>query len=416
MKLLEIVVTLIGILFVLFIICNLKIPTLSNNNKNNRNNNNTVNIRNKEKFNTDIDEPVFNLESCESGATGRVECPMTQSRLDSLKSKWNTYISTQNPEDITSGYAADVTALSNHICDKTAQCYDDDIGVEYASAGDYPSCSHVKQLFGVLDLDNDHDSGFGKLSGYCPHSLNVPGAQVCLRKLKATVSDVKDITDEHRQYLVDKIGEENDKLSTSIDALKENIDKKLERDYVKYYLDHHKKYDNAIKDFRKGELEFSEVEKARAPPEIGEPPENNSNNDLGGLMGGDNADVSPLYGDYLFDVPHTREILRNMTDNELNIQVTEADIDTLLNASISFDDNGMFIQYADNTEPNGLIFDKVLTVPNPKTEQPAYQISGGNGTFELYPDGDMLYVKVVMTGNILPTQFLKDLTYLLTKA
>jgi hypothetical protein len=423
MKLLEIVVTVIGILFVSYVIYNLRIPAENNSNNidnnrstninNNRNTNrntninNNVNNRNKEDFEIDIN-------SCEPSATGKVDCPMTESRFNSLKAKWDNYVTTQNPEDIASGYATDISALSNQICNKAGQCYDDDVGVETASTGDYPSCSYVKQLFGVLDLDNEHDSGFGALSGYCPHSLNVPGAQVCLRKVRATVSDIKTVTDEHRQYLVDEITKENDKLSTSIDALKENIDKKLERDYVKYYLNHHKKYDNAIKDFRKGELEFSEVENARQLPKIREPSENND--DSGTSMEGSTVDVSPLFGNYLFDVPHTREILRNVANNELNMQVTEADIDALLSANIVFDNSGMFIQYADDTEPNGLIFDKVIKVPNPKSEQEGYQISGAMGTYELYPDTELLYVKVIMTGNILPTQFLKDMTYLLTKA
>lgn len=403
MKTLEIVVTVIGILFVLFILCNIKIKTSKE--------------RRKEDFDGDLD-------SCEPNTPGRVSCPITQGEYNNLNNKWKNYVDTKDSDMLKTGYIADLSALSNSIGQQISQCHDDDVRVERDSDGDCPNCDYAKKLFGLMDFDSNKDIGFGPLSNYCPNSLNVPGAQVCLRKLKANASDITELTETHRQFLIDNVKKENNELGTQMDSLKKNVDDKLERDYVKTYLLHHHKFDTAVKDFRKGDLEFEEVVKAQESlPEIKELEEgqtmvNNtsgSDNAIGGQSNQLKEELKPLYGSYLFDVPHTREILINQKDEKLNYEVTENHMSKLFRSTIEFNDNGFYIHYDDGTAPTGITIDNVSKVPNPKSNQIAYKISGGMGTYEIYPDEYYLYVKIISSGYINPMEFLEGKTYLISK-
>jgi len=81
------------------------------------------------------------------------------------------------------------------------------------------------------------------------------------------------------------------------------------------------------------------------------------------------------------------------------------------------EDTGLYIQYADGTEQNGLAFTSVKNIPNIKTSQElAYRLTGQNGTYDLHPISDnILYLKITMTANVLPSQFMYGVTYLLNK-
>ena len=402
MKTLEIVVTVIGILFVLFILCNIKIKSSKE--------------RRKEDFNTD-------LNSCDPNTPGKISCPITQAEYQNLNNKWQNYVESKNSDHLESNYIADLSKLSERIGQQIGQCHDDDVRLDKDSNGDCPNCDYTKKMFGLMDFDSNKDIGFGPLSGYCPNSLNVPGAQVCLRKVKANASDITELTNSHREYLVDEVTKENKELGLQMDGLQKTVDDKLERDYVKTYLLHHHKFDIATRDFRKGDIEFEEVIKAQETlPEI-QAPENGTNvsasSGASDTIGGQTQEfkkvLRPLYGTYLLDVPHTKEILLNQRDENLNYQITEEHMSKLLSATVKFDENGFYLQYADRTEPIGIKIDTVSKVPNPKSNEDAYQISGGMGTYEIYPDEYYLYVKIISSAYINPTEFLEGKTYLISK-
>jgi hypothetical protein len=376
---LEFIVLVIGFIFVICIMCNLGRSDRIN----------------KEKFDV-------------------TTCPITENDYQNLKSKWNQYIDSSDPNDLINEYSKELDKMSIKISNKVADCHDNDLKLNKASDGDCPNCQYAQNLFRHLDFDAGHNLGFGAVGQYCPNSLNYPGAQVCLQKLRNSTTDIKKITDEQRQYLINQVKEENMLLDKNMQTLEDNIDKKLERDYIKNYLVYHNNYKTTVDNYRQNIASLNNIDIMMQPPIIEEDNKEIKQYNMG-VTTIPKEILTTLYGNYYFEPSHTQAVLKDVANLETNMQVTNDDIDKILRSRLVLDDNGFFILYDDNTEQNGIVIDEVKEIKNTKSSEMAYQIIGPLGTYNLYPAGNQLYVKVVLTGNLLPYQFISGVTYLLRR-
>jgi len=376
---LEFIVLVIGFIFVIYILCNLG----------------KTNQIKKEKFDV-------------------TTCPITENDYQNLTNKWNQYIDSSNPNDLIDGYSKELDKVSLKISSKVGDCHDNDLKVNKESDGDCPNCQYAKNLFRHLNFDAGHNLGFGAVGQYCPNSLKYPGAQVCLQKLRNSTIDIKQITDEQRQFLVNQVKEENMLLDKNMKTLEEKIDKKLERDYIKNYLVYHNNYKTTVDNYRQNTASLNNIDTMMQPPMI-EPEKKEIKKFDMGVTTVPTEILNTLYGDYYFEPNHTQAVLKDVANLETNMQVTNNDIDRLLRSRVVLDDTGFFILYEDNTEQNGIVIDEVKEIKNIKSSEKAYQIIGPLGTYNLYPSGNQLYVNIVLTGNLLPYQFISGVTYLLTR-
>jgi flagellar motility protein MotE (MotC chaperone) len=377
---LELIVLVIGFIFVLYILCNLG---------------RTDQIK-KENFNV-------------------TTCPITENDYQNLTNKWNQYLDSSDPNDLIDGYSKELDKMSIKIGNKIGKCHDNDLRVNKDSDGDCPNCQYAKNLFRHLDFDADHNLGFGTLGQYCPNSLNYPGAQVCLQKLRNSSTDIKKITDDQRQFLINQVKEENLLLDKNMQTLEDKIDKKLERDYIKNYLVYHNNYKTTVDNYRQDSASLNNIDTMMQPPTIEEEEKKEINKFDMNITTVSKQNLSTLYDDYYFEPNHTQEVLKNVANLENNMQVTDNDINTLLRSRVVLDNTGFFILYDNDIEQNGIIIDEVKKINNIKSSENAYQIIGPMGTYNLYPVGNQLYVNVVLTGNLLPYQFISGVTYLLAR-
>jgi hypothetical protein len=372
-SLLELIVLCIGFVFIIFIICNIQTK------------------RHKEYFETS-------------------KCLMTQPEYNSLSNSWETSKTSDNVDYIPKTYIPKLERLSNKIGNKIENCYDNNNAVDKDSSGDCPDCRYAKNLFKHMKFSPEHNLGFGSLSTYCPNSLNAPGAQLCLRKLHSSVTDVKNLSTIQLQSQLNNIAKENNKATEHSELLTKNIDSKLKKQYVDYYLTYHKPYEDASHKFRKGIGTIDELASTMHPPMI-----DIEQHDMSNITGVDATknDIKHLHGHYNFDFIHLQTVMKANTQ----IQINDDDINKLAQSNIVLEDTGLYIQYADGTEQNGLAFTSVKNIPNIKTSQElAYRLTGQNGTYDLHPISDnILYLKITMTANVLPSQFMYGVTYLLNK-
>lgn len=374
------IVSLIGVLFIIFILFNSNFNTK----------------REKEKFN-DVDN---------------ANCLMTQTQHNNLKTDWDNYIESSDMTDFNDKYYKKLDDITTNVNTRLKSCYDNDTAVNLLSDGDCPNCEYAQSLFRHVDLDSDHNLGFGAMSSYCPYSLDVSKSQMCLRDMRGGTTDIKKMTHTYNQQLIDVNKQENQKIDETLKELEESVDKKLERDYVKQYLDYHKPFENTVNNYRTGDGSVDDIELAMKIPEY-EDPLNSSNNSNNGESI-DTMSLEPLFGAYYFDPTHTKAVLVEDKNLDINIQITEEDVNKLISSSVSFSRDGFNIIYNDS-EQGGTSIENINEVINTKSKEKAYQITGSGGTYSIYPNGNELYVSVVSTDNILPYNLLQGVSYLLIR-
>jgi len=377
-SMLELIVACVGFLFITFIICNIK-------GKNNI-------TKKKEDFKN---------------------CPITQSEYNSLTNTWDEAVVSGDLDYIPKLYSPKLKSFTNDIVNKIGNCYDDNLGVNKYSEGDCPNCEYAKNLFKHMDFNSDKNLGFGPLSNYCPNSLNSPGAQICLRKLTAGMQDIRNLTTAQLQSQLSAVALETEAVGKNSQQLAANVDTKIKRDYIDYYLKHHKPYEDAAHKFRKGIGAIDQLNNTYQPPKINTKQRALSDEPISQLTLPMMA-LKPLFGHYQFDGVHLKTIM--LGQNNI-IRATDNDIDKLMRSQISIDENGIYIQYEDGTEQSGISYESIMSIPNIKnTSGVGYRLTGQNGIYELHPESeDSLYLKINMTTNTSSSQFMQNTVYLLTK-
>lgn len=376
-SILEIIVTCIGFLFVVFIICNIK------------------GKKQLEKFDNDC---------------------ITQSEYNSLTKTWNTVHNSNNDDYVSKLYSPKLQGLMDRLDNKASKCHDSNKLVNKYSDGDCPNCQYAQNLFKHMDFDKNHNLGFGSMSNYCPNSLNAPGAQICLRNLRAGTIDIRNMTTKQVNQMLNKLETANNRVNEHQQQISNKIDQKLKRDYVDYFLKHHEPYEKATANFRQGTATLDAINKTYVAPEIDNGYYNDINNINNVPIEAGMDSIQPYYGHYQFDIVHLKTIMKEPNSQDVLIKVTNDDINKLLNSKISIDGNGIYIQY--NTgEQSGLSYTSILNIPNTKNNSlPAYKLIGTKGEYEMHPDTDNnLYIKINNTTDIQPTQFIQGMTYLITK-
>lgn len=352
--------------FILYIVCNSNLKL------------NKLTVRGRERFEqTPESTPVPTL------------CHVTRQEYNDLGTEWQNYLDSPSPETLQSGYATKVGELSTKINTQMGNCFDSDKTVNALSGGDCPNCQYAKNLFRHLDLDANHDLGFGAMNSYCPNSLNAPGAQVCLRNLKRSTTGIGQLSNQHTQELIDELSEENRRLSDNAVSMKLKIDDKLDRDYVKSYLTYHKNFQNSLDNYRVGNGQMEEVIGNMKPPVI----------DMGGINSVNDSGVnddqsndpnvlSHLFGNYKYDSDHTMAML--LTDG-----ISEQLIYAVMDATITISSSGISIINHSQTAPKNVAysFGTITEIPNIKSSEKAYSCEYSEMRMEFHPAGEQLFFK-----------------------
>ena len=308
---LEIFTLLIGCLIVIFIICNVKT-----------------------KYPNKIQEK-FELD----------KCVLAQSEYNSLKTSWNSTRTDNTATQIEQTYEPKLAKLSKKLGDSVANCYDKDKTLSKDSEGDCPNCNYVKNLFGHLEFDSNHDLGFGPLNSYCPNSLNSPNAQVCLHSIKNTLGDISKLTSEQIQILTNDLKKGNSNVMATGTTIAAEIDKKLKRDYVDGFLKYHQPFESSVYDTRKSMENHSVIANNMKPPTIEIPKEHSIMETAYAATQLNKIAMKNLniFGKYKMDVEHLKQIVRNNNNNG-NTFILDYDLNKLLNSTITIGDGGITVE------------------------------------------------------------------------
>lgn len=380
---LEMFILVIGSLMLLFIICNLKTQ------------------KNTPKENFEIDK-----------------CTLTQSEYNSLKQSWNNAHSNNTATQIEKSYEPKLDKLTTKLSERVATCYDNDKSLSKDSKGDCPNCNYVKNLFGHLDFNSDHDLGFGPLQSYCPNSLNAPGAQVCLYSLKNNMADISKLTSEQIQQLTNDLKTSNGNINATVSTLAPEIEKKIKRDYVDGFLKYHQPFELSVYATRKSMENHSSIPLHMQPPTIEIPKEHSimetayAANQMNKLA----MKNLNIFGKYKMDTEHLKQIVRTNNNNG-NSFVSDYDLNKIANSTITIGDGGITIEYTDGTEPYIFTTDDIEVIKNPYNQSiDGYRLFSINDTYDLFKvDESKLYISVFHTKATKSYLLLKDFNYLLNK-
>ena len=406
----DIIIIFVIFLFVIGILCSLEKKREDFNLNVNINNNESVSdylSTQESKINEKLDEMCPYQDG---------ECKMTKADYNNLEAKWDDRyddkINKYDPEILKDNYIAGEYApllkkTTDNIMDKASYCYDRDDDLAEDSGRLYTDCRYVKNLFSHLGKDKMDELDVGRVADYCPQSMVAPSSSSCLRKVKTATGAVSKMTQSQLRNLADHYGDDLPPISKNVDRLAKDIDSKIDRDYIKTFLNHQQHYLNTVSKMRNSEFNSELLDETLKPPQLNLVTATDNSYRTKQKTLENQLDLSKLYGRYTFNLSHTQEVHRN---NPNNIGVSESDMKRLVNSYIDFDRKSILIRYVDGTNTSGLFYDKVEDVGND-----TYQLTGNTGVFEVRGEDNNLYVKVVETFAMKPYHFLEKVTYLLER-
>lgn len=289
------------------------------------------------------------------------------------------------------------------------KCQDNNDALKAASGGMCSDCQQARELYDKLGKKYSDDLGFGSLYTFCPVTLGALN-QSCLQKILNKTENHLSQNDSNINSLIQDIGAFKINPNTSyVDKLANNIDNKINQDYVKLFLDYHQKTVNDTHKYRhSADGTLNSIDK------------NFRLNDLKNNLSTKNQEDLPqqnithlaVYsGNYTFDIS---QIISEIANH--NIILTEKDKDDLSAAVINISKANINVSIGDQIIQT-FVYNHIAETVNPFSSiLRAFKLANNTENIEIYPtSNNAIYLNVINSDNTNQLGLLTGIKYALIR-
>ena len=308
---------------------------------------------------------------------------------------------------VTNNFEAFNNNNNNSLFNEINQCQDNDIALKAASGGMCNNCQQAHDLYDKLGKKYSDNLGFGSLYSFCPITLGALN-QSCLQKLITKTDDHLSHNDTEIQNLLQDISNFKTNPNTSyVDKLADNIDTKINQDYVKLFLDYHQKALNETHKYRYSNngnmnsinIKLDDLKDKLLNKTVQAAAEN---------LNQQNVNNFAIYGgNYTFDMS---QIITEITNH--NFTLTDKDKSDLSAAVINISRTNINISIGNQTIQT-FAYNYVVETINPfSSTLRAFKLANQTENMEIYPtSNNAIYLNVINSDNANNLGFLTGVKY-----